>query len=297
MAGATGTSAYRLEVRDGDDSYGERCELGQANPTRPGYPLFREGENRWIGFKVLLPASYPVDARSWNVFHQLKQVGALGTPAVSMEVREGSFRLMNSDTNGDSQRTSELWRGPAARNRWIVFLMHVVFSPDRRRGSLELFGDLDGRGVRPLMLRIATHTMKVGPNGTAVQSHSRIGIYRDPAINGTSQIYFDAYTVATTAAEALMPTRQHVDLLDARRSAHGLTVRGRIVPRRSGSRRRVVVQLRRGGRWTIVGSGRAGRAGAFRMRLRVPAPAPRRLRLRALASGAAASEPIAVRRR
>src|SRR4051794_10037387 len=28
---AQGQRAYRIEVRDGDDSYGERCELGQGN--------------------------------------------------------------------------------------------------------------------------------------------------------------------------------------------------------------------------------------------------------------------------
>jgi hypothetical protein len=203
---------------------------------------------------------------------------------------------MNSDTNGDSRRTSELWRAPAKRNRWIVFMLHVEFSPDPRRGSVELRGDLDGRGVRVLMPRIATHTMKLGPAGVGVPSHSRIGIYRDRAIDGTARIYFDSYTVATSAAEALAPAGR-IRLRDARRTTGGLTVRGRIVPRRAGGGRLVVVQLRLGGRWTSVGSGRAGRAGGFRVGLRLPAPAPRRLRLRALASGIGASEPIAVPRR
>ena len=30
---AQGGQAYEIEVRDGDDAYGERCELGHGNPT------------------------------------------------------------------------------------------------------------------------------------------------------------------------------------------------------------------------------------------------------------------------
>src|SRR3954453_7814028 len=36
---AEGQHAYRIELRDGDNSYGERCELGMGNPTRNGFPL------------------------------------------------------------------------------------------------------------------------------------------------------------------------------------------------------------------------------------------------------------------
>src|SRR4051812_19964492 len=39
---AQGKRAYEFELRDGDDSYGERCKLGQGNPTRAGFPLFKE---------------------------------------------------------------------------------------------------------------------------------------------------------------------------------------------------------------------------------------------------------------
>src|SRR4051794_8018389 len=54
---AQGRRSYRIDVRDGDDAYGERCELGQANPHRDGFPLFHEGEERWIGYQMYLPAN------------------------------------------------------------------------------------------------------------------------------------------------------------------------------------------------------------------------------------------------
>src|SRR4051794_37300283 len=90
---AQGSHAYRLEVRDGDDSYGERCELGEGNPVRSGFPLYHKGDERWIAFQVYLPDDYPIDLDTWNVIMQLKQLGGIGTPAVSMEVKNGRFQL------------------------------------------------------------------------------------------------------------------------------------------------------------------------------------------------------------
>lgn len=194
--------AYRLEVRDGDNSWGERCELGQGNPRKAGFPLFEQGEERWISYQVYLSHTFPIATTRWNVIHQLKQLGSMGTPALSMEVRDGRFYLMNSSTNGVSCCTRSKWVGRAVRNRWIKFSLRVRFSPYPRVGFVELYGDLDGRGRRLLMPRIYTHTMKRDSSGRGVPSHSRIGIYRDPAISGRAQLYFDGYTVARDRAEA-----------------------------------------------------------------------------------------------
>jgi hypothetical protein len=199
---AQGRWAYRFEVRDGDDSYGERCELGQGNPRRHGFPVFDEGEKHWISWQVYLPDNYPIHTHSWNVFTQLKQLGSLGTPVVSMEVRNGRFHLMNSDTNHDSSDTRTKWTGRARRKTWVKFTLHVKFSPSASVGFMELFGDLgDGRGERRLTSRIHTYTMKTD-GGRAVPSHARIGIYRDPSIRGTAQIYFDGYSIADSRVVA-----------------------------------------------------------------------------------------------
>jgi hypothetical protein len=200
---AQGNRAYEVEVRDGDDSWGERCELGEGNPTRDGFPLYNEGDERWISFQVRLPDDYPIDAKSWNVIMQLKQLGGIGTPAVSMEVQDGKWSLENSDTNHESSGCNWWWTGPAQRNVWTKFTLHVKFSPRDDVGYIELFGDLDGQGVKKLMDKTYMHTMKV-ENGHTVQSHSRIGLYRDPKIQGTSHIYFDGYTMGDdrTSVEA-----------------------------------------------------------------------------------------------
>jgi hypothetical protein len=118
-----------------------------------------------------------------------------------MEVQRGRFILMNSNNNGVSGDTVEKWSGPATRNRWVRFTVHTKFSPDPGVGSIELFGDLDGEGMKLLMPEIHTHTMKQ-ENGVPVPVHARIGMYRDPSINGTSHILFDGFTIATDRASA-----------------------------------------------------------------------------------------------
>jgi hypothetical protein len=198
---AQGSRAYRFEVRDGDDSYGERCELAQGNPVRSGYPLFHAGDERWIAYQLYLPDDFPLETSRWNVIMQLKQLGSMGTPAISMEAKNGRFYLMNSTGNGDSCCTATRWTGPAQRNRWVKFLLHVRFSPDPAVGFIELYGDLDGGGVRELMPRLSTHTMKQS-GGTPVDSHARIGMYRDPSIQGTSHAYYDGHAIATDRATA-----------------------------------------------------------------------------------------------
>ncbi len=202
---AQGSYAYSIELRPGDDpgGYGERSELGMGNPTRGGFPLFHEGDERWVAFQVYLPSDYPIDAPSWNDIMQLKQLGSLGTPALSMGVEEGRFTFKNSATNHeDSQPTAGMWSGPAVANRWVEFLLRVKFSAEPNVGFVELFGNLDGSGLKQLLGQTFTHTMKQ-ENGVTVPSQSRIGQYRDSAMHlGASHIYFDGYTIATDRASA-----------------------------------------------------------------------------------------------
>ena len=180
--------------------YGERCELTQGNPMRPGFPVFEEGEERWISWQIYLPDDFPLDAPEWNVVNQWKQRGDLGTPAISMEVRGGRFLLKTSDSNGDSCCTITRWAGPASRKRWIAFTLHARFSPDPATGFIELFGDLDGAGQRLLMSPLATHTMKRDAGGDAVRSHARIGPYRHEKIDGL--------TSTTTTTRSPSPRRR-----------------------------------------------------------------------------------------
>src|SRR3954453_19497788 len=60
---AQGKRAYQLEGRDGDISWGGPREIWMGNPWKSGFPLFDEGDERWISFQVYLPDDYPVETK------------------------------------------------------------------------------------------------------------------------------------------------------------------------------------------------------------------------------------------
>jgi hypothetical protein len=206
---AQGGWAYRFEVHDGDDSYGERCELAQGNPTRRGFPTFQAGDDVWIAWQLYLPRGYPSGSRYSTKIAQWKQTALpgrdpqaySGVPVLSLETRDGRFGLLNSTTSSVGGTLVWLWRGPARQRRWVRFTMHVRFSPDPRVGFVELYGNL-GRGrERLLMPRRFTWTMKQDARGP-IPSHARIGIYRAEQISGTERLYYDGYAVAPTRRRA-----------------------------------------------------------------------------------------------
>lgn len=204
-----GSYAYRSEVRDGDRCYGERSEVGQANPVRPGFSdsrLFRPGQVRWISFQISLGRGFPVAAHTWQLVAQFKQLGGLGEPILSLAVRDGRWELLTTPADpraaGGFQRFAA---GPARTRRWTRFTLHVRFSANAREGSLALFGDGGRSGpTRRLLPLTRLATLKVDParRSRAVPSHARIGIYRNRRIDGTAVAYYDAYTVATRRREA-----------------------------------------------------------------------------------------------
>jgi hypothetical protein len=320
---AQGKRAYRIEVRDGDDSYGERCELGQANPTRGDFPLFQEGQERWIGYQVYLPEDLNTDLDAWTVIMQLKQLGSLGTPAVAMDFENGHFIFMTSDTNHESSGCDWWWQHPVVKGRWIKFLYHIKFSPDRNVGWTELYSDIDGDGVKQVMPRTHMLTMKQ-EGGKAVPSHSRIGLYRDPKIKGTEHIFYDGYSVGTDRGSvegaAFEGGTSYVSPADPARAtaarsgkrrvwlklkrhgllstASGLSPWGRILAVYGGVRgkkrhRPVIIQIRRNGHWQSLTRGWLRRNGRFYLTPSVDT-ASRVVKLRAVVRGVGHSKVLRV---
>lgn len=199
---AQGKRAYELEIRDGDNSYGERCEIGMGNPGRAGFPLFREGDERWISFQVYLPDDYPIDTPDWNLFFQIHQQGDGGCPPISLGIEDGKMKLFKSVRNTYVLDTAEMWTAPVQRNRWMKLTLHIKNSADPSVGFVELFGDLDGTGMKTLLAKTATHTMTKTSAGDSMINHARVGIYRNPRISGTAHILFDGFTISTDRESA-----------------------------------------------------------------------------------------------
>ena len=198
---AQGRFSYAITVEPGDDCHGERAELGQGNPSRPGFDdrAFEQGQERWIAFQVRLGRNFDPSVDAWRVIMQLHQRGD-GSPPISLDVESGRFVLYRSESPAnDSVNSTALWSAPAATGRWVRFTLHVRFSPIPDDGFVELWGNPAGGRVVQLLPETAMHTMKQG----ALPLHSRIGIYRNPAGPfGTETVYYDGYTVATTRAAA-----------------------------------------------------------------------------------------------
>lgn len=197
---AQGRWSYAITVKPGDDCHGERAELGQGNPTRPGFEdrIFTAGDERWISFQIRLGRNFDPEVDAWRVVMQLHQTGD-GSPPLSLDVEDGSWILYRSDLSHESVDTDELWASPAVKDRWVKFTLHVKFSPAQDVGFVELFGNPAGGDVVQLLPKTATWTMK----DDAVPLHSRIGVYRNPAGPfGTETALYDGYTVATTREAA-----------------------------------------------------------------------------------------------
>src|SRR4051795_98245 len=194
---AQGKHAWQLEVRDGDNSYGERCEVGMGNPSKTGFPLFNEGDERWISFQVYLPDDYPIDTKDWNVMFQIHQEGDGGCPPLALHVENGRYRLFNTTKNTYVFDTYKMWSAPATRNHWARFTIHLNNSTSDKKGFVEMFGDLDGTGMKRLMDKTYTHTATKYANGSMMTNHARVGIYRNPAIKGDAHILFDGFTIST----------------------------------------------------------------------------------------------------
>jgi hypothetical protein len=322
---AQGSHAYKLEVRDGDNSYGERCEIGMGNPSRSGFPLFHEGDDRWISFQVYLPDNYPIDTPDWNIFFQIHQQGDGGCPPISLGVDHGQFKLYKSTSAHYVLDTSEMWSAPAQRNRWVKFTMHIRNSTSDQNGFVELYGDLDGQGEKVLLQQTATHTMTIASGGGAMTNHARVGIYRNPAIRGTADIYFDGFTIATDKAsaeatafagtsvpstapgagnQASAKPRSKVWLRRNGAAVHAsgsnwpriVRVYGGVRPGRSGARRSVMIQVRMNGRWEWLARSWVHRNGRFYVAANIdPSVTGRRVTLRAVVAGVGHSKPLAAR--
>src|SRR5215203_1592562 len=70
-----GDSAFRrLSVIDGDDVYGERCELGEDYRAEGPTVLYRQGRHRLTALSVRLPSTFPLNVFTWQVVMQMKHL-------------------------------------------------------------------------------------------------------------------------------------------------------------------------------------------------------------------------------
>jgi hypothetical protein len=196
-----GDESYRrLQVRDGDDFFGERCELGRNDHRHGPTALYREGDRRATFASYRLPEGYPLASERWQVVMQIKQSypsdNSGGTPVLELEAKRDRWRLLQSNKPGRSSASRELWSAPAERGIWTRFAFDVLYSKKKGKGLIRAFADLNSDGdaadEHERSPKIETFTLKRetgGSNddglkpGETIPSHLRVGIYHDPAID------------------------------------------------------------------------------------------------------------------
>jgi hypothetical protein len=197
--GDQGNTAYRrLVVRDGDDFYGERCELGENDHDEGPTALYPEGARRATYASVRLPADFPIGVSAWQNVIQMKQTQPAdnggGTPALSLKAYGEHWILFHSDP-GKTKVDTPLWSAPAEAGVWTRFAFDVRYSQDPDLGSIKLYADLDADGdfedpgeESPTFI---TNTLKRETSGdsgdgytkgASLRSHLRAGIYHDSEV-------------------------------------------------------------------------------------------------------------------
>jgi len=193
-----GNGAYRrLTVFDGDDYWGERCELGETDDSGP-VAFYREGKRRITYASFRLPANFPLGTENWQGVLQMKQAGSddneSGAPVLSLSAYRDRWQLWHSPPR-ETLKEDMLWSAPARAGVWTRFAFDVRYSKNKKRGWITVFADLSGDldfadpGERSATFR--TNTLKVEIAGTAsdgyrkgdpIPSHLRVGIYHDDEI-------------------------------------------------------------------------------------------------------------------
>jgi len=195
-----GNDSYRrLRLRDGDEFYGERCELGLNDHRTSPVALYREGDRSITFISLRLPPGFPLHTRSWQVLMQIKQSqpadGGNGSPRLALQAADGRWILTHAGPSETDVGDGTVWSAPARIGVWTRFAFDVVYSADPSVGSVRLSADLNGDGdardareqsgvakLQTLRRERAGGSDDGLTAGDPIPSHLRAGLYHDPEI-------------------------------------------------------------------------------------------------------------------
>ena len=192
-------SFRRLRVFDGDDLFGERCELGR-NDHLDGegggdgtLALYGEGEHRITFASYRFPRGLPIKTSLWQTILQMKQAqpySNANSDSVALELQLSDQRIhLHNNWN-------RLWSSRRIqRNTWTRVALDVSYSAQPASGRVKLYVDAnadgDARDRREQSPSFQTATLKretvSSPEtglvaGSSIPSHLRVGLYHDLGI-------------------------------------------------------------------------------------------------------------------
>src|SRR5918995_4717879 len=195
--GPDGGPWRQLTVLDGDDFYGERCELGRntkrygrssATDHRGTFYLFRNGDRRIIDWYFKLMPGIPVSTYGNTIF-QLKHTCPCGNitalPELGLPVRLPNLYLRVGDPD---PTVRDRWSTPVETGVWYHATLDVTFSLTDADGRVQLtIDDVDGVADARSSPTFSLATIN-RDDGRPSPDHLRMGQYRNVAISGTSSV-------------------------------------------------------------------------------------------------------------
>jgi len=189
----TGTDALHFQIPAGGGRRDVQRQFVMPKSPSGGVFWWKEGDDAWFGFSYYLDPRFPSPSSSWYDLTQWWNTAG-GSPPIELGIPAGRRNYWIHGGYGSPQ--GNLWSGknlgPVVRGRWIDWVVHVVFSADRRKGRVDVWRD----GARVASNWHPTAgTLYPGGN-----SYVETGIYRATEQAGAT-LWQDDWTIGSSFAE------------------------------------------------------------------------------------------------
>jgi Polysaccharide lyase len=134
---------YAARFTVSDQSTRARCPAvpnGDPRAQLISPELFREGDDRYIGFSTFFPADFPTISKGWMQVAEIYGPPFAGAPSIGIFV-EGDRLVLSRD---QAHHWDDVWESttPIAKGtQWEDIVLHVKFSTDPTIGFVELWHD------------------------------------------------------------------------------------------------------------------------------------------------------------
>ncbi|OAQ58307.1 polysaccharide lyase domain-containing protein [Pochonia chlamydosporia 170] len=197
----TGKFSAKLVVHDNDtnavcpDSPTENPRAQLVSP-----PLFKDGDEYYIGFSVLFPSGFP-KISNWFMFFELYGPPYNGTPSMALFVSKENKLTFGRDA---AYNRDTIWTGaPIVPGQWRDIALRVKFSTDPEVGFVQIW---DGGKQQELVggngTTVVYRTLNPEVNWNGSPNTVVLNQYRSKDTNyGPVTLYHDSVKVGTSLEE------------------------------------------------------------------------------------------------
>jgi hypothetical protein len=186
-----GTHSAKMTVADGDVYPRTCCSSPRAQLNSP--EIFREGDERYIGFSIYYPSNFPtLPSGGWLTTSEFFGKPWTEGGPIRTEVRPGNRESVGRDEN---YNYDTIWSAPLERGKWIDYVFRIKFSKNSSVGFVEFWRKGVKQTFRNGSTRIYTRTMD--PDQTA-PSVLQLKNYRKKGMFSSVTLYYDEVKVGNS---------------------------------------------------------------------------------------------------